>query len=102
MNAIQLLKTRGYDPNSDLNYCTDDGVEYFIGYNKNKAAISAIITDESKYLITKDELKEMALSARIKGIDHVTLFTNYGVEIHSTLEKIKDFGVDKLIKTTEQ
>lgn len=96
---LDILKGNGYKPNSDLNYCTDNGVEYFIGWKEDKALIVALIHDESIYFITKPELREMSLSARLAGIKKVTLLTNYGLELHSRLEKPETVGLNKIIKT---
>jgi hypothetical protein len=98
MNALQLLKDKGYKPISDLNYCTESGIEYYIGFKGDKAAIAAMIHDESIYFITKDELRLMSLTAKVAGIHHVTLFTNYGIELHSKLEKPECIGFNKIHK----
>lgn len=99
--AINILKERGFKVLSDLNYCTDNGIEYFIGYDKfNTALVVALMHDEELYLITKEELREMSLTARTKGIEKVILITNYGVELHSKHEKAKDVGFDAIMKET--
>lgn len=86
MNAFTFLSDTGFKPVSNLNYCTQRGIEYFIGYRGDQAAISAFIHDESIYFIEKDELREMAETAKVKGIKKVHLFTNYGLELHSQHE----------------
>lgn len=97
-NALLILVDKGYKPISDLNFCTESGVEYYIGNKGNEAAISAIIHNEKLCVISKDELREMSLTAKTKGIDKVVLFTNYGVEIHSRYESAKSVGMDKITK----
>jgi hypothetical protein len=97
-NPLDILKYNGYKPDTDLNYCTDNGVEYYIGWKDKAALIVAIMYDESIYMISKEELREMSLSARHYGIEKVTLLTNYGMELHSRLEKPETVGLNKIIK----
>lgn len=97
---LDILKGNGYKPATDLNYCTDNGVEYYIGWKEDKALIVAIIHNEDIYLITKTELREMSETARTYGVSKVTLLTNYGLELHSRLEKPQIVGIDKIIKIT--
>lgn len=97
---LEILKGNGFTPNSDLNYCTDNGIEYYIGWKKDKALIVAMIHDESIYFITKEELREMSLTAKTKGINHVTLLTNYGLELHSKYETPETVGLSQIIKVT--
>ena len=83
---------------SKLNYCTESGVEYYIGQSSDKAVILAFIHDESIYFIDKNELREMALTAKVKGINHVTLYTNYGLELHSKYETPFTVGMNVIEK----
>ncbi len=99
-SPLEILKGNGFKPASDLNYCTDNGVEYFIGWKEDKALIVALIHDESLYFITKPELREMSATARTYGIKHITLLTNYGIELHSRQEKPETVGLNKIIKAT--
>ena len=99
-SPLEILKGNGYKASSDLNYCTENGVEYFIGWKKDRALIVALIHDETLYFITKAELREMSLTARTHGIKHITLLTNYGIELHSRLEKPETVGLNKIIKAT--
>lgn len=97
--AISHLRSKGYFIPSDLPYCTEEGKEYYIGHKYNKAGIVAIMEDESNYLLTKGELREMALTARTYGIEEVTLYTNYGLELHSRLETpLKTVGINRIKK----
>ncbi len=100
--AIDILKDHHFKPISDLNFCLDNGIEYYIGYNKRTAAICAIITDENNCFIDKAGLHEMADTAKYYGINHITLFTNYGIEIHSKHENMKCVGMDSLVKITSK
>lgn len=102
MNALQLLKDTGFKPVSNLNYCTQNGIEYFIGYRKKEAAITAIIHDESIYFITKDELREMAETAKVKGIEKLHLFTNYGLELHSQYDNPAVVGFTSIKKIVKE
>lgn len=77
-NPLEILKGNGFKPSSDLNYCTENGIEYFIGWQGNKALIVA--------------------TARHYGITHITLLTNYGLELHSRYEKPETVGLNKIIK----
>lgn len=95
---LDILKGNGYKYYSDLNYCTNSGVEYFIGWKEDKALVVALIHDENIYFINKDELRQMSLAAKIKGIANVTLLTNYGLELHSRYEKPEIVGFNKIIK----
>lgn len=98
VTPLEYLYLSGFIPNSDLNFCTDSGIEYYIGYKGTEAAIVALIEDENTYLLPKPELREMSWTAKVKGIDKVTLFTNYGVELHSKYEKPQTVGFDKIEK----
>jgi dissimilatory sulfite reductase (desulfoviridin) alpha/beta subunit len=81
-----------------LPYCTDNGIEFFIDFNGKTAIVKAFIQDESIYFITKEELREMALTAKVYGISKVYLHTNYGLELHSKYESAKTVGFDKIVK----
>lgn len=98
MDSLQILKDNGFTPISDLNYCSHNGVEYYIGHNENKAAIVALIHSEDIYFINKNELREMSYTAKIAGIESVELFTNYGIELHSKYEKPSIVGFSKIHK----
>lgn len=95
---LEILKENGFQPFTDLSYCTINETEFYIGYKGNSAAIVALIQDDEHYLLEKPDLKEMADTARIKGIDHVTLFTNYGCEIHSKYEGCEIVGFNLILK----
>ena len=99
VKPLDILKDRGFQPISDLNYCLAQGTEYFIGYKGKIAAIVSLMPeDESLYFIDKIDLKIMAETAKVKGIDTVILYTNYGVEIHSRFEDADIVGLSKIIK----
>lgn len=97
-SPLEILKGNGFKPSSDLNYCTDNGIEYFIGWKNKEALIVAIIYDETVYMITKPELREMSQTARTYGIEKVTLLTNYGLELHSRHEKPETVGLNRIVK----
>jgi len=40
----------------------------------------------------------MSLTAKVKGINEVVLYTNYGIELHSKYEKPEDIGFDRIVK----
>ena len=101
MTAIEVLQDRGFKANSDLPYCTANGTEYYVGINeqvKNNAAIVALINNEEHYLLDKADLREMSETATTYGIKRVTLYTNYGIEIHSKFESANIVGLDRIIK----
>ena len=97
MKAFNYLVQGGYLPYSNLNHCTQSGINYFIGYKDNIAAVCTFIEDENRYLLEKTDLREMSLTARIQGIDRVILFTNYGLELKST-EKPITIGFEAIVK----
>jgi hypothetical protein len=95
-----ILKDRGFDKNlSDLPYCLENGVEYYVGVNGKHAAISCLL-DESLdvWSLDKNSIREMSLTAKTKGIETVAMYTNYGLDIHSKHETPKMVGIDRLIK----
>lgn len=99
-NPLEYLKAMGAKVDSDLNYSTEkNGINYYIGFKGNKALVVAFIEDEDNYMIDKEDAREMSLSAKIKGIEIVELYTNYGIELHSK-EKTKDIGFDKIFKVS--
>ena len=99
---IDILKDRGFKPFSDLNFCTESGVNYYVGYRDEVAAIVAIIEDESIYMIDKQELRSMAKDAKIKGIEKTILYTNYGLELHSKYDKPESVGLSQIIKINSE
>lgn len=99
-NPLEYLKAMGAKVDSDLNYSTEkNGINYYIGFKGNKALVVAFIEDEDNYMIDKEDAREMSLSAKIKGIETIELYTNYGIELHSK-EKTKDIGFDKIFKVS--
>lgn len=95
---IEILKNAGFTPVSDLNYCLDNGIEYYIGYYKKSAAIVALIEDENVYMIDKVGLREMTESAKTAGINDVWLYTNYGLEICTLYENPSIVGLNHIVK----
>lgn len=95
---LEILKENGFVPVSDLSYCTIEETEFYIGYKGNTAAVVVLIQWEDKYLLEKKDLREMAATAKIKGIDHVTLYTNYGCEIMSKYESSNTVGFNLILK----
>lgn len=101
MKPQEILIDRGFKP-QPLNYCTKNGINFYIGENLNKAAAVAIIEDENQYLLTKEDLREISTSAKVKGIDNVILYTNFGCEIHSKYEKPEIVGFDMIKKINSE
>jgi len=100
---IDILIDRGFKPVSDLNYCLENGIEYFIGYKGKRAAIVSLMPeDESIYLIEKCALREMSETAMTHGIEHLILYTNYGLEIHSKYENANTVGFSQFIKINSE
>jgi len=100
-NPLDYLKAMGAKVYSDLNFSTEDGIDYYVGQKGSKSIVVSFIVpdeEESKYLITKEDAREMANTAKIKGTETVEFYTDYGIELHSTLEKPKDIGFDKIYK----
>ena len=96
---LTILKSKGYKPNSDLNFCLANGCEYYLGYSKDRAAIIALMPEnESIYFLDKVDLRTMAETAKVRGINEVTLYTNYGIELHSKHETPEVVGLTKVIK----
>ena len=98
LNAITYLRSKNTHLPSDLNYCTHNGINFYVGFINSKAMIGAFIEDDEKFLITKEDLLEMVHCAKIEGIATVELHTNYGVELHSVFENSKSYGIDKIVK----
>lgn len=98
--ALDILNDRGFKPISTLNYCTPSGINYYVGFRGDVVAIVAIIEDESNCVIDKNELREMAGSTKIMGINEVILYTNYGLELHSKYENAATVGMAQIIKIT--
>ena len=100
-SPLEYLKSMGAKTSSDLNYSTKkSGIDYYVGRKGNKAIVVAFIGDESKYMIDKEDAREMAETANTKGIESVELYTNYGIELHSKNESPKTVGFDKIYKVT--
>jgi hypothetical protein len=100
-SPLEYLKAMGAKTNSDLNYSTKkSGIDYYVGRKGNKAIVVAFVEDESKYMIDKEDAREMAETANTKGIESVELYTNYGIELHSKNESPKTVGFDKIYKVT--
>ena len=104
-NPLKYLSLIGAKPHSDLNYSTEhNGINYYIGEKKDKygdniAIVVAFIEDDNNYIIEREDAKEMSETAKRKGVDKVELYTNYGVEIHTT-QKPQILGFDKIHKVT--
>ena len=96
---ISYIKESGYEPFGTLNFSTSkNGIDYFIGTKGDKAIVVALNPSEDNFLIEKEDAREMADSAKLSGIKHLELHTNYGVELHSRHEKPKDIRFDKVVK----
>jgi hypothetical protein len=98
----EYLKALGARMDTDLNYSTEkNGIDYYIGYRDSHgtahAYVVAFIEDESKYMIEKEDAKEMSETARVAGTESVELFTNYGIELRHD-EKPQTIGFDKIHK----
>lgn len=85
--------------NNKLNYCTKNGIDFDVNFvENNNVEVVAWITNEENYLLTKEDLREMGLTARVKGVNKVWLRTNYGLEIKSVRENAKTVGFDAIFK----
>ncbi len=80
-------------------YATENGISFKIGWDGKTADLFCSTSDNESYLITKKDLEEMVFSARIKGVEKVVLYTNMGIELHST-EKPQDYGLNKIKKVS--
>ena len=99
MTANEILIDRGFKPVSELDYALAQGTEYSIGYRGKSAAIVSLMpTDESIYFLDKEHLRLMSETAKTYGIEEVTLYTNYGMELHSKNEKPEIVGFNRIIK----
>ena len=79
-------------------YITETGIAFKIGWDGKTANLFCTTSDnEGCYLITKKDLEEMVSTSRIKGIENVNLYTNMGVELHST-ENPQDYEINELKK----
>ena len=96
--ALSYLKKIGANSQGDLNYTTENGVDFYIGLKDTTAIVVAIVESEDNYMLYKEDMKEMSSSARTKGIKSVELHTNFGMELHSTHENPKSVGFDKIVK----
>lgn len=83
--------------NKKLNYTTANGINFDIHFENKKSVIIAKIEDENIFMLDKSDLREMAETARVKGIDKVELHTNYSLELRSS-EKPKFVGLDFIKK----
>lgn len=81
-----------------LPYCTENGINYYIDFLGKEAVVTANIEDENVFVLTKEDLRNMSLTARIKGIETVVLHTNYGLELHSKYENAKTVGFNLIYK----
>jgi hypothetical protein len=104
-NPLKYLSLMGAKTYGNLNYSTTkNGIDYHIGRKKDKngdnvAIVVAFIDDENKYMIEREDAKEMSETAREMGVDKVQLYTNYGVELHTT-QKPQMLGFDKIYKVS--
>jgi pyridoxine 5'-phosphate synthase PdxJ len=101
MYSVELdyLKQIGCNTHGDLNYTTQNGIDYYIGSKDSTAIVCAAIKDiEFAHMLYKEDLREMSLTAKWKGIEQVELHTNFGMEIHSKYENCKTVGFDKIVK----
>lgn len=96
--ALSYLKKLGANSQGDLNYSTDNGIDFYIGAKDTTAIVVAIVENENNYMLYKEDLKEMSSSARTKGIKTVELHTNFGAELHSRNENPKSVGFDRIVK----
>lgn len=100
-DPIKYLNEIEAKPISKLNYFTEqNGIDFYIGTKGNKAIVVAFIDDESKYMIDKEDAREMSITAKSKGIDTIELHTNYGIELNSKTESPKTVGFDKIYKVS--
>lgn len=99
--ALEIISAKGFKTLTNLNFVDMNGHDFYIGYKDDDAIIVALITPktfESNYMLSEGDITEMAMTARIKGIDKVYLYTNYGVELHHKRNVLKAVLVNKIIK----
>jgi hypothetical protein len=97
-NPINYIKKMGAKMHSNLNYSTEySGINYYIGQKGDKAIVVAFIDDDN-YFMSKEDAREMAITAKTKGIETVELYTDYGIELHSKNETPQSIGFDKIYK----
>ena len=99
---LKYLDAMGAKVHSNLPHTTKNGIDFYIGYKGDKAIVVAFIEDENNYELTKEDAREMAESAKTKGVETVEFYTNYGVEMHSRHEKPSDLGFDKIHKVQHE
>jgi hypothetical protein len=78
-----------------VDFVTDNGINFKILWEGHKAKVFCNTEDNSEWFVSKEDLEQMSFSAKIKGVTHVTLFTDMGLELHST-ERKKDVGFDRI------
>lgn len=98
-NPLDYLKQMGATPYNDTHYTTKkNGIYYYAGEKNHKAIVVAFIQDEDKYMLDKEDLREMSATAKTKNVDSIELYTNYGIELHGKHEKPQTVGFDKIFK----
>jgi pyridoxine 5'-phosphate synthase PdxJ len=89
--------------NSKLNYCTENGHEFYVEANKNTAIINCIADNDAEIIgnpIQPSDLKEMIETAKTHGIEFVELHTNFGIDVHThTLKTAKSYNNLSIVKT---
>ena len=88
---------------TELNYCTDNGHEFYVSTNNNVAIINCIGYNDAEITgnpIQSSDVKEMIETAKTYGIEFVELHTNFGIDIHShtlkTAKAYNNFSIKKL------
>ena len=54
--------------------------------------------DNSQFIFSKDDLMEMSASAKEMRAKKITLYTNFGMELHSQYDKPEAVGFDNIVK----
>lgn len=102
---LDFQKSKGFKVIGNLAYCTEDGIEYFIGLKDNQALVTVFSDDDRDTMegISKEAVKEMILTAKTYGINTVIIDTNFGVNIHSKdLKTVSAYKGLHIVKTSLQ
>lgn len=97
-NPYLFLEELDAAVDGDVNYTTQNGIDFYVGDIGNTAVVVAFIDNPNNYLITKEDAREMSHAAKTKGIDKVVLYTDFALELHSKHEKPSDIGFDMIYK----
>ncbi len=96
---LDYQNEKGFYVPSNLPYCTQRGIEYFVGHKNNQALVTVFSDCERDTFegIEPMDIKEMMDSAKTHGIDIVIIDTNFAVNIHS--KNLKNYKGLHIVKT---